>query len=54
MESLYVVMPAYNEEANIQKVIGQWYPVLEGKSENSKMLLLMAEVMTKLTQYSRN
>ena len=33
MDSLYIVMPAYNEEDNIEKVIESWYPVLEGKSE---------------------
>ena len=32
MDSLYVVMPAYNEEANIEMVIKQWYPILKGKS----------------------
>lgn len=28
-ELLYVVMPAYNEEANIENVIQQWHPVCE-------------------------
>ena len=28
-ESLYIVMPAYNEEANIGDVIRQWHPVCE-------------------------
>lgn len=28
-ESLYIVMPAYNEAANIEKVINQWHPVCE-------------------------
>lgn len=36
---LYVVMPAYNEEENIEKVIRQWYPVLAGKSEASKLVI---------------
>lgn len=34
MDSLYVVMPAYNEEKNIEEVVKQWYAVLEGKAEN--------------------
>jgi len=28
-EVLYIVMPAYNEEANIEDVIKQWHPVAE-------------------------
>lgn len=28
-DKLYIVMPAYNEEANIADVIAQWYPVCE-------------------------
>ena len=28
-ETLYIVMPAYNEEANIEDVIKQWHPVCE-------------------------
>ena len=31
METLYVVMPAYNEEANIEGVVESWYPILEYK-----------------------
>ena len=29
MEKLYIIMPVYNEEANIQKVIEDWYPIIE-------------------------
>ena len=32
-------MPAYNEEANIRDVIGQWYPALTGKSEDSRLVV---------------
>lgn len=39
MDSLFIVMPAYNEEANIEAVIRQWYPVLEGKCENSRLVI---------------
>lgn len=39
MEKLYIVMPAYNEEANIESVVKQWYPILNGKSEDSKLVI---------------
>lgn len=39
MESLYIVMPAYNEEANIETVVRQWYPMLEGKGETSRLVI---------------
>ena len=39
MDSLYIVMPAYNEEENIEGVIKQWYPILEGKSDDSRIVI---------------
>lgn len=39
MDKLYVVMPAYNEEENIESVIRQWYPILDGKSEESRIVV---------------
>lgn len=39
MDSLYIVMPAYNEEANIANVIREWYPILEGKGEESRLVV---------------
>ena len=39
MDKLYIVMPAYNEEKNIEKVIEQWYPILRGQSEESRMVV---------------
>ena len=26
---LYIIMPAYNEEENIQAVVETWYPIVE-------------------------
>lgn len=39
METLYIVMPAYNEEANIESAVQQWYPILQGKSEDSRLVI---------------
>ena len=39
MDSLYVVMPAYNEQDTIKDVIKQWYVVLDGKAENSRLVV---------------
>lgn len=39
MNSLFIVMPAYNEEKNIEAVIKQWYKILEGKDEKSRLVI---------------
>ena len=39
MDKLYIVLPAYNEAENIKEVVKEWYPVLEGKSEDSRMVI---------------
>lgn len=39
MDSLYVVMPAYNEEENIEETVKNWYPILEGKSPESRLVI---------------
>ena len=39
MDTLYIVMPAYNEEGNIEEVVKSWYPLLSGKSEDSRLVV---------------
>lgn len=39
MDVLYIVMPAYNEEANILGVVDSWYGILEGKSPDSRLVI---------------
>lgn len=39
MDTLYIVMPAYNEEENIKDVVKSWYPILKGKSTESKIVI---------------
>lgn len=40
MDTLYLIMPAYNEEVNIEKVIDDWYPVVEKTGENSRFIVV--------------
>lgn len=37
--SLYIVMPAYNEEKTIEYVIQDWYPLLELANKDSKIII---------------
>lgn len=39
-EKLYVVMPAYNEEANIQDVVLKWHNIVESINEDSRLLVV--------------
>ena len=40
MDKLYIVIPAYNEEANIETVIREWYPIIEERSEDSRLVVI--------------
>lgn len=39
MDRLYIVMPAYNEEANIEKVVREWYKILDLANDESRFLI---------------
>ena len=39
MDSLYIVMPAYNEEMNIEETVRSWYAALDGKDESSRLVV---------------
>ncbi len=39
--SLYIIIPAYNEEANVKQLIDDWYPVVENYNDgNSKLIVI--------------
>ena len=38
-DTLYVVMPAYNEAENIKKVVSDWYEVLSVASDDSRLVV---------------
>ena len=38
-ESIYIVMPAYNEEANIERTVKDWYPVLSYGTKESRLVI---------------
>ena len=38
-DDLYIVMPAYNEEAVIRSVVESWYAVLRDKTERSRLVI---------------
>lgn len=43
METLYIVIPAYNEEENIKKVIEDWYPIIEKHNGNGQSRLIVVD-----------
>lgn len=40
MDKLYIVIPAYNEEANIKNVISDWYPIVEKIGNGSRLVII--------------
>ena len=44
MDKLYIVIPCYNEEENIVSVIEDWYKVLDGKSKESRLVVIDDEI----------
>ena len=38
--SLYIVIPAYNEQDNIKQVVEEWYPIVEQYGDNSRLVVI--------------
>ncbi len=43
MDCLYIIIPAYNEEENIKKVVEDWYPVVEKHNGNGRSRLVIID-----------
>lgn len=43
MDKLYIVIPAYNEESNIEQVINDWYPIVEKYNGNGESRLVIID-----------
>lgn len=52
MDKLYIVIPAYNEEENIQKVIDEWYPIVEAHQAEGESRLLVIDDGSKDRTYN--
>ena len=39
-DSLYIVIPAYNEEMNIDTVVRQWYQIVEKTGPDSRLVIV--------------
>lgn len=52
MDILYIVIPAYNEEANINKVINDWYPIVERHRGEDKSRIVIIDDGSKDGTYS--
>jgi len=39
-DKLYIVIPAYNEEANIRQVVEEWYPIVQNYGNDSRLVVV--------------
>lgn len=39
-DKLYIIIPAYNEEANIRQVVDEWYPIAVMAGESSRLVIV--------------
>lgn len=51
MEKLFIIIPAYNEEANIRAVIDDWYPIIEKYNGGGKSRLVIIDDGSKDATY---
>ena len=41
MDKLYIIIPAYNEEENIEHCVNEWYPVIENHNDSGDSRLVI-------------
>lgn len=51
MDKLYIIIPAYNEEANIEQCINDWYPVVEKYNGDGESQLVIIDDGSKDNTY---
>ena len=51
MDKLYIVVPAYNESANVRRLIEEWYPIIEKYSANNDSRLVVIDDGSKDNTY---
>ena len=39
-DRLIIVIPAYNEESNLEEVVRQWHPVAQRSGKNSRLFII--------------
>ncbi len=56
-DTLYIVIPAYNEEANLEELLAGWYPMLDCAGPQSRILIIndgskdgTAEILVRLQE----
>lgn len=52
METLYIIIPAYNEQENIRQVIDDWYPIVEKYNGDGKSRLVIIDDGSKDETYT--
>lgn len=51
MDKLYIIIPAYNEEENIERVVKEWYPIIEQHNGNGGSRLVVIDDGSKDSTY---
>ncbi|MCI9174883.1 MAG: glycosyltransferase family 2 protein [Lachnospiraceae bacterium] len=54
MDTLFIIMPAYNEEENIRSAIAQWHPVAENAGGDSRLVVIDDGSRDQTLQIARN